>query len=504
MKPREIGSPFWDRISDWLDRHEIRVLMAFLLGYAILIFVVHGEFRVNGDSPAYADASINYLDGKGFTSTCWYAQRADEFWAGNVPLYEFFLIPWFKITGASWKASLLLNFLYVLGGTILIWRSLQRSNFVRTSLWRLGAVMFFLLSDCAYYLVTQGRPEPLLYLLVSLAAYLLTVRNSYWRFLGLFAVACATPWTSLTAAAYTGVLGVAIIAFYPARFWREVVVFAIGGVTGAVTLYLFYNYHHVWNSFVQSVSPHLAGGAPALKFHSTGGLTQTFELPYLAGAILMFLAFRFLRGRSWKLPLFAVVCGVLVLTAFLKGGVFPGYYGWYLHFLLAVFLFAILSDEPVLQRFRWVCVVGLIVTSVVVPGSFVRRTIKSRLHVEQDRNSERQILAFLRRVLRPGDVAMVDPMLYYEAKPLVRQLYSGVTFVPEFRPKEGIPERRPDLAAINVWVWQRDADAPFPGSGVLPGNWETDSEAANAWDGNFVVSRRVDLTQPHTPDQTPQ
>ena len=125
---------FWSTATAWIDRNDGRVVVAFVVSYAFLMFVIQGEVRVHWDNPGYVDPSVNYVTGHGFTSTCWYAQSGAAFWAGNVPLYQFLLIPWFKIFGVSYSAVLWLNFLYVAAGSLLIWRAMQkRSQTLMTS-----------------------------------------------------------------------------------------------------------------------------------------------------------------------------------------------------------------------------------------------------------------------------------------------------------------------------------------------------------------------------------
>src|SRR5215471_14715245 len=53
------------------------------------------------DEVMYADPAVNLYLGHGFTSTAWYAQPSNEFWAGNVPLHSTLLFLWLKIFGFS-------------------------------------------------------------------------------------------------------------------------------------------------------------------------------------------------------------------------------------------------------------------------------------------------------------------------------------------------------------------------------------------------------------------
>ena len=52
---------FWNTATAWIDRNEGRVLVAFLVSYAFLMFVMQGEVRVHWDNPGYVDPSVNGL-----------------------------------------------------------------------------------------------------------------------------------------------------------------------------------------------------------------------------------------------------------------------------------------------------------------------------------------------------------------------------------------------------------------------------------------------------------
>src|SRR5687768_12441274 len=53
------------------------------------------------DEVMFCDPAINYLTGRGFTSTAWPVQSREETFAGNAPLYPLMLIPWLKVFGVG-------------------------------------------------------------------------------------------------------------------------------------------------------------------------------------------------------------------------------------------------------------------------------------------------------------------------------------------------------------------------------------------------------------------
>ncbi|MEI8234067.1 MAG: hypothetical protein WCH57_05215 [Verrucomicrobiota bacterium] len=480
---------FCKAAAAWITRNEGRALAGLLAGYAALLFGVHGTIPIYLDNPGYTDPSINYLAGNGFTSTCWYAQRGDAFWAGNVPLHQFLLIPWLKLFGPHYVSVLWLNFLYVAAGSALIWRAMQRSGLVRTATWRLGAIAFFLSTDCAYLLLTTGRYDPLSFLLLGALAYLLTVQRAVGRLGGLAAVAALVPWAHLGAVLYTAVLGALLFLFYPRRFWKEVLCFGAGGAIGALALAAFYHHFGVWDAFLASVAPHargsLAQGDPTWKRE---GLSS-FDLPFLAGALLAFCIRGLLRRRAWRFPLFAIACVVAIPWAFLSRAVFPSDYGWFLFLPLVLFLFALFSAEPVFSRFSLPAVALLLVLGWMPPGNFLRRTVHHRLQMHRTGDPGPQIAAFSDKVLHAGDVAWISEAFYYDAKRRRLKIFTGPVVFPN--PKEApYPGEEEDLRAVTVFIREI---APWVPNRIteLPDYWAPTGEELHTGGTAFVVYRRT-------------
>ncbi|MDD5349520.1 MAG: hypothetical protein PHQ12_04845 [Chthoniobacteraceae bacterium] len=480
-----------------LDRREGMVFYTVLLVYALLLFVVHGEVKVNCDNPGYTDPAINYVLGNGFTSCCWYAQRWDACWAGNVPLHQFLLIPWFKIFGAGLSAVLWLNFFYVTAGMTLLWRALQKSDLVSGACWRLGAMAFILSTNCCYFLLTPARYDPLSFLLISLAVYLLTVQRPVWRLGGLFLVALLLPWAHLAISAYAALMGCLLLLFYPRHFWKDVFVFGAGGLLGALALVGFYKYMGVWEGFMLSIAPHAMGGDVNTSGGAWrhGGVTSLYYL--VTGALLCFLVLFVVRKRPWKFPLFAVVCAVAIPSFLIKLGIFSAYYGWCLLFLLVVFLFSMLANEAIPNRNPLLCVGVLLAFGMVVPGSFWRRTIDNRILLYRTGSPEMQMTEFVKKVLKPKDVALIDEVFYYQARPRVSRTIASPMAFADFNGRVSYPGRKEDVDALTVCILGDLDNRPhltrLPTLRFQPpGQWSPTGEELGVWGWHFVVFRRTD------------
>ena len=425
------------------------------------LFILNGELLPFGDNASYVDAAVNYVTGHGFTSTCWYGQGGDTLWAGNVPLYQFFLIPWFEFCGINFNSVLWLNFAYVATGAIFIWLACKNARLIASAPWRLGAVVIFLFSDCAHCILIWGRPEPLSFFLLSLAAFGLTIRRVPFRLASLFAIATLIPWANLPNVVFTAVVGGLLLLFYHKVFWREVVCFALGGAAGILTLLAFYHHYGVLNVFFACVAPHLHGGYVKFAEHSRGGLTQPFLLPFIALVVLYICVIDIFRHRPLKSPFFMISCLVCIPLSFLKIGVFPSYYGWYLLFFMVVLIFAWLSQQPSLGSFSWSVVMTLIIVTAICPGSFPRRSIKNRLLEIRDGYVNPKAKEFVRQVLKPSDIAWVDSFFYYEAKLRVKGLYSGSSLMSTLCAFHHYPKEIDDLNSITVCIWpQQDSNTP--------------------------------------------
>lgn len=480
----------------WMSRHEARILLGILIVYATLMFVAHGIVRVGFDNPAYTDPAINFVEGLGFTSTCWYAQGSKEFWAGNVPLHQFLLIPWLKLFGVSYKAVLLLNFLYVSAGTALIWLAAKKSGFIASPLYRIGAITFILLSDSAYNLLSTGRYDALGFLLVAFTAYLFSTRRQGIRFSGLFIVAALIPWAHLAVVSYTATLGALIMVFYPKRFCREIVSFGFGGAIGTLALFAFFQYHDVWNEFYKSITPSIHVEAleenAAWQAHRHGGLTQPFFIPclYLTAAGMLIAG---IIRKEWRFPLFAVCCMVTIPVTLLATGVFSVHYGWMLLFMATMFIFAGLSRETSLAPYSIHLMVLLTIAGIAVPASFARKIVKNRLMIIEQGDPQAKLAVLARESLRPDDVAWVSEELYYEAKPLVCKVHSSPVVFADFGGAITYPGRKEELGSITVCIFRQDPnikDANRFRLELLPGQWDSTGQAVAAWGSSFVVYRR--------------
>jgi len=474
-----------------------------LLLYVAISFAVWPSFETGNDNPGYTDPAASYVLGQGFTSGCWYAQEHDEFWAGNAPLHQFLLIPCFKVFGFGYGPLQLLELLYISLAMVLLWLSAARSGLILSAGWRLGAVAFFLVSDCSLCLATSGRQEPICLVIVCAAWFAMTLENRFARFSGLAICALLAPWAGLQLALFIGFMGIGSILLFQRRYLREVIVLAGGGIVGLLTLLFFYKQMGVLDKFLASISPHT--GIAALHTATTGvehirenwghrlGGLKCVSVLWTLFLFVLVSAQNLSNKRSWGLIGMSLGCIIGIPACFAGLGVFQPAYGCYLLLPISVYLFALLSRNPTGNTLRTKIILFLLLLSAVLPGAFLWRFaiqgIPSALN-----DSHKRMDAFVKKTTHPDDVAYVDSRLWYATKPQIKETTSSYW--------DALARTSKDREKISVVII-------FPSSSHmlndLPGEWRPTGEFLELPDFHrfyrifdksppyrFVVFRRVD------------
>lgn len=495
------------RETRFWERREPLLLALMLAVFALVSAGLWSSFETQFDSPAYTDPAASYVMGQGFTSGCWYFQGPDEFWAGNVPLHAALLIPWFKVFGFSAGSVWSLNLLYLLAGTVLIWRGMVRTGVVPSATWRLGAVAFFLAARCSLSLVIARRPDALCFLILGAAWYFLTLERPSRRRIALAGCGFLAVWASLNLAAFFALAGIGAVLFYGKRHFEEVAALAAGGALGAAALLGFYDRLGSLGAFIMNIAPHIGphNGSPVrlgedfavfLRNYASwkgrmSGLSDGSAL-FVIGLAAGLAAAALKTGRSRKLAALNLACAVGIPAGLGAAGVFSYYYTFMLIVPVTVMSFGLL-DGGLVQGPRGRGAVRLaLCLSAVVPGSYLWCGVVQAVPSLRSHQYE-QVSAFAREVIRPGDVAWVEPTFWFAVKPLARQVFSGLW---KFQ-----AETSPDRDRITVAIDYNDRRTVK----YLPGTWEPTGEVLH-WpdfhrfyrvDRNgelvdFLVFRRVD------------
>jgi len=495
MKTRP-SPPLIDQSSDRLFPFwELFALLGILFGYTLITLILWGKFETHYDSPGYTDPSASYLLGQGFTSGCWYLQGNKEFWAGNVPLHQFLLIPWLKLVGFSYLSVKLLNSIYLCMGIILLWLGMRSGKLVISPGLRIGAVSFFLCTYSAYTLETSGRPEPLCFLIACASWYFFNSKGKLLRWSGLGLCGVFAPWAGLPLAAFFAFAGFGTILIYRKKYFLEVLALAFGGIIGTLALLLFYQSMGVLEIFLANISPHtnvLTGN----KEHQTAAYVEwaklvnsrEWKLGGFRSNSLFFIVLisvglsltAFITSQAKKLAAVNVGCFTLLPSLFLLIGIFPNYYSFYITLPLTLSLFGLISAGVIKKQLMSRALILLLIAGAFLPGNFlwiaIVQGVPCWLHSERESKEE-----FIKRSVRPEDVAWVDHRFWFETKPRARETFSALWRLQA--------ESSPSLKEITVVIFPESSGADSGGSLLpyLPGHWEKTGESLQLPDFHRII-----------------
>jgi hypothetical protein len=489
-------SPLTDQSSDRLFPFgELFVTLGILFGYTLITLILWGRLEPHYDSPGYTDPSASYLLGQGFTSGCWYLQGNREFWAGNVPLHQLLLIPWFKLAGFSYFSVKLLNSIYLSMGMILLWLGMRSGKLVISPLLRIGAVGFFLCTNSAYTLETSGRPEPLCFLIACASWYFFNSKGKLLRWSGLGLCGVLAPWAGLPLAAFFAFAGLGTILIYRKKYFIDVLALAFGGIIGTLALLLFYRSMGVLEIFLANISPHtnlLTGN----NKHQTAAYFEWSKLMnsrdwklggFRSNSLLWIVLISMgvsltalISSQARKLAIVNISCFTLLPSLFLLIGVFPYYYSYYIILPLTLSLFGLISAGVIKNQLMSRALILILIAGAFLPGNYlwiaIVQGLPCSLHTERESKEE-----FIERSVYPNDVAWVDHRFWFETKPRARETFSGLWRLQA--------ETSPSLERITVVIFPESSGANSGGSLLpyLPGHWEKTGETLQLPDFHRII-----------------
>lgn len=303
------------------------------------------------DEVMYADPAVNLFQGRGFTSGAWFLQGPGQFWAGNVPLYQFVLFAWLKVFGFSVTGVRSLHFALVSAAGLVSVLAIRRLNLIARPGHRLLFLGLMLLSTASAFVFRFARPESLAMLLLAGALFIVTIRPRGLRLSLLLLDGILLTWNGLQFAACVSVISALLWFFGSKRFRLETLFLWAGCAFGVLLLFLFYEHFGVWHEFVGSVrhftvanqgtnypDTYAYGSGLSEKIRQVPGLYRDLSsLPLLAFSLWMLFGLLRARALPVRSPLvFGVAAALGVPLALHAIGVFPIYYFWMAFFPLAL------------------------------------------------------------------------------------------------------------------------------------------------------------------------
>jgi len=307
-----------------ISRKETLVVIALVALYLVVNLATSSRFpAVWDDEVMFADPGVNLYLGHGFTSSAWFFQPRDEFWAGNTPLYSVLLSVWLRLFGFSLESVRSLGYVLMAASTLTLWWSTIRHGLIASARARVLFVVVLLLEYGCAFMYRTGRYDTLGLFLVALAALAASIGHPAVRCFCLGGIALLVPLTMVALCVYAAVIGTLLLLFGGRTFWKEVASIVIGLAAGTALLYGIYRSQGVWDDFTRTAE-HLRTMGMGRGFSKEPGL-------FLLLVTCMLLAIRgYSAGeRNWRTPFgFGLAVGVLFPVVMYILGRFPTYNAW--------------------------------------------------------------------------------------------------------------------------------------------------------------------------------
>ncbi len=277
---------------------------------------------VSVDEPEYCDPAANLYLGSGFTSTMW-GQNRDEFWSGNVPLYQGMLFCFFKIFGFGLFQARVVNTFLAAAGALLTWGGLRRSALIRQPVNRLICLALVLSGSVTTLTFRTIRPDTTMFFVCALVFFAWSLRSGWGRYALVALGSALLPVAGIPMIPYAGLMlliGLAVYRFAAAGLFVSVAGGLLAGIAG---LAVFYRHFSALQTFVEIVLPFTGiggahhGGASFLRsklfgeaFGEESLITSFFGNPtrfldqrtmFDYSAALLFAAAIILSVNAWRL-----------------------------------------------------------------------------------------------------------------------------------------------------------------------------------------------------------
>lgn len=416
------------------------VALILLLFLVVVNFLSAQLFPVWLDEVLLTDPAANLLLGNGFTSSAWYYQARDQFWACNSPLHPFFLFFWLKIFGLSVTSTRAFSYFVFAAAMGVMWYAVRRIGLMSTARDRLITLLILIFSTGMSFSYLSGRYDSLAMLLFSALFLIYTLQSSPWKKLAFAAVGFLIPWSGFHLIPYS-VLLAALLFVYLGRsiLYSALAVFG-GMILGIASLLLLYAKQGVLGIFISSLGGHSLGGVEtpvgdgsvtdkimyvisnafpilAVRFSGiwrwyTGD--KTFVFLYGAALVLAFIQIYSKRMR-WRSPLgFALLSGLVIPLVMGLARDYPAYYAWMALVPLTLGIGATLTEwRGSLSRRPAVLVVLLLLIGSMIPG--LPAQLVPAISHRQDRDYQR-VEQFVQDNIAPDDFLYSDFAPYYAVR----------------------------------------------------------------------------------------
>lgn len=326
------------------------------------------------DHVMFIDPAANLYFGNGFTSSAWFAETKDKFWAGYSPLYSFLLYLWIKLFGFGIHTARSFNCFLATTCAVILWQAVVRLKLIISSKNRLFLITLVLLQLGYIINKEQGRPDVLMASFAIAALLTYSVQFTKLRYLLLSCLCILFPFAGLALVAYTVVLCSLLLIYLRKSFWKEFIFITIGLFLGFICIYILYSVNGVWYDFINSIikNPTVALISERAKI---GGFFGNRIFQILVILCFTLAIYKVIKAQfNWLSVLsFGLVAIFWIPLGMRLAGAFQFSYSWMVVIPLAICVFSSLDDflRKALARRLSFPILGTILTLCLIISPYL-------------------------------------------------------------------------------------------------------------------------------------
>jgi hypothetical protein len=494
-----------------ISRIEIIAVVVLLVAFVVLnIKISMRSWPVWLDEVLLTDPAANLYLGNGFTSSAWFFQNKNEFWASNAPLHAIVLYHWMKLFGFSPVAVRSLNYVLMGLAALILWLSAYRFDMVRAGAWRLTLVALLLLGEGVSINYLSNRYDCLGIFLCASMLLAFSVGSLWLRCVLLLYIGVFIPIAAIQLLPYVAVLSLLLLIFLKWTYVKEIISVGIGSTLGIIFLYLIYMTNGVANVFfIRSIGGHTLGstigdswirsasdtekiyyvlthfpeilGRRLANFPNWFGEDRSLLLLLIIGMGLLACAIRNSQFERRSLLSFGLIVGVSIPIVFGILREFPAYYSWMAFIPLCICLCSAIDElsKNTKPGTTWLLIL-IVLIAVGIPGYPYKlyRTLR-----DWDNRDYTLVERFIDENIMKDDRVYSDFGPYYAIKRKANEVYLP-TYLDVITPKE--------RDCINVLV-RNDSEKKVSlekAISIIGGEWYSINQSLNLTYYNLKIFRR--------------
>lgn len=243
--------------SKSLPLNEGLVVTLILVGFILVSILISLTVQpVWIDEVLIADPAVNLYLGNGFTSSAWYYQPKEEFWASNAPLHQILLYHWLFIFGLNPASVRSISIVLMAIAIFLIWLAVYRLNLVTSVGSRLTLIGLLICGAGTMESYLRGRYDCIGISLFAAIFLTYSIKSIWLRCILISAISIFIPIAGINLLPYGLILAIVLLIYLKRDFWRELLSLVLGTSIGMVFLYILYITNGVAKVILTSAGGH--------------------------------------------------------------------------------------------------------------------------------------------------------------------------------------------------------------------------------------------------------